>query len=207
VVQSDEWVVRRDEQQEEFRGHVRLDHAPHHLEADWALFQRPPGLWKVRGRVHLRRDLPEGETWQAWGDEGEYRLGSKKGELWGTQGPLRITRSFSDSTGTHLWTGSARKAEWDGQAQVLHLIGDVGLDAADVKVRSARARYDAASRSASFEGHRPVAQFEQEGFGCACQSDRLQVQDSPRKLVASGRVRGWFHLKPKPTEEIKGLRD
>ena len=194
VVQSDEWVVRRDKQEEEFLGHVRFDRARDHLQADWALYQKTLDLWRVKGNLHGRRETPKGETWNVWADEGEYQMKSRDARLRGTRSRLRFERSFLHKGAAAVWHGAAQEAVLDGAKREVRLSGDVTLDGDDILLRSREAVYDQDTREGAFQGGRPVARFAGEKYIGARQADTLTLDESPRRVAATGSVRGWFTL-------------
>lgn len=195
VVMSDEWIIRKEKGEEEFKGNVRLDQGPDALRAGWALYDKGRGLWKARGDVRATRTDDQGGTAEVQGDEGSYRLADRSGELTGR--PLRFSRSFKDEAGAgHRWDGSAAKAAYDGKAATLRLSGGVHLRGDGMELRSKEAFYERAAGRVTFTEGRPVARVERERFSGALQAVSLTVADSPRRLRAEGGVRGWLHFHP-----------
>ena len=84
LVQSDNWVIYKDKQQEEFVGHVSYDNEAYVFRADYALSDRARHTFTARGHVFWRQNNPDGSFYQAQADRGAYNYQTQKGELFGT---------------------------------------------------------------------------------------------------------------------------
>ena len=195
VVQSDEWVVRRDKNEEEFTGHVRFDRARDHGQSDWALYEKGKGLWKLKGGVHGLRETEKGEILELWADEADYHMDSKDGRARGTKDRMRFRRTFTRKGQPVVWDGTAQEAVWNGGDQRMRLLGGVTVDGADIFLRSRAAVWDQATRKGELQGGRPVGRFSGERYVSACQADVIGVSDDPQTIEAHGGVTGWFVMK------------
>lgn len=196
VVRSKEWIVRRGKaREEEFIGDVRYDSSGVKLSADWALFQQASKDWKARGGVVLRKDLENGDVIVARGQTARYSEATKAGALEPAPGArIPFTRTPADGTepdhgeGEHLtWRGE----EWAALSGRARVWGPRLQAWADV------ARYEPPARKLSLRGGRPVARKVDEdgGWTTALKADEIDAIDSPRRLQARGRVRGWLIFK------------
>ena len=85
LIQSDNWIIYKDKQQEEFSGHVSYDNGTYIFRADYALSDRARNTFTARGNVFLRQNNPDGSFYQAQGERGSYNYQTQKGELFGTR--------------------------------------------------------------------------------------------------------------------------
>ena len=85
LIQSDNWVIYKDKQQEEFSGHVSYDNGTYIFRADYALSDRARHTFTARGNVFLRQNNPDTSFYQARADHGSYNYKTQKGDLFGTR--------------------------------------------------------------------------------------------------------------------------
>lgn len=126
LVQSDSWVIYKEEQKEEFTGNVSYDNGAYQFKADYALSQRALSLFTARGHVFLKQNEPDGSYYQAQADRAQFNYRTQKGTL-SSVGKNRIFLQAKDSKG-QLATARAKKGSFDLQEKIFVLEGDVFIE-------------------------------------------------------------------------------
>ena len=206
VVRSKEWIVRRGKsREEEFVGDVRYESAGVKLAADWALFLQESRDWKARGNVVLRKDLENGDVITARGETARYSEATKAGTLEPAAGQ-RIPFTRAPADGTEPDHGDGARLTWQG-GDWAALSGRARVWGPRLQAWADTARYEPPSKKLSLRGGRPVARKvdEEGGWTTALKADEIDAVDSPRRLEARGKVRGWLIFKDegKLTEKPK----
>ena len=123
IVKSDEWIIYKEQEQEEFKGHVFYDNGQYVFKADYALSDRKQHTATARGNVYLKqKELREPTTYEAWGDYAFYNYQTGKGVLKSTskkQARLQLTDA------TQTVTATAKHISFDTNTQVFILTGNV----------------------------------------------------------------------------------
>lgn len=121
IVKSDEWVIYKDKEQEEFTGHVSYDSDIYTFRADYALSDRKANTVTAKRHVYLKKkELPD-TVYEAFADEGHYNYKSGKGKLGSTTtSPVRIVLTDSGQT----VKASAKQLVFDTQSQIFTLSGN-----------------------------------------------------------------------------------
>src|SRR6185312_16210946 len=190
VVRSKEWIVRRCKaREEEFIGDVHYDSSGLKLSSDWA----------------LRKDLENGDVLTAKGQTARYNEETKAGRLDPEEG-RRILFTRAPADGSEPDHGEGAVLTWQGE-QWAALSGRARVWGPRLQAWADTARYEPPAKRLSLRGGRPVARKVDEdgGWTTALKADEIDAVDSPRRLEARGRVRGWLIFKDegKFTEKAK----
>ena len=123
IVQSDEWIIYKEKEQEEFKGHVFYDNGQYVFKANYALSDRKQHTATAQGNVYLKqKDLYAPTTYEAWGDYAHYNYKTGKGSLKSTsKNPVRL--QLTDAAQTV--TANAKHISFDTNSQVFILTGNV----------------------------------------------------------------------------------
>jgi hypothetical protein len=205
VVRSKEWIVRRGKaREEEFVGDVRYESAGTKLAADWALFRQETQAWKARGNVVLRKDLENGDVVTARGQTARYSEATKIGALEPAPGErIEFLRRPAEGEPDH---GDGARMDWQG-GDWAALSGRARVWGPRLQAWADVARYEPPARKLLLRGGRPVARKVDEdgGWTTALKADEIDATDSPRRLEARGKVKGWLVFKgeSKFTEKAK----
>lgn len=123
LVQSDSWVIYKDKQQEEFKGHVSYDNGTYRFRSDYALSERALNRFTAKGHVYLRQAEKNAPEYQAYADYARYNYKTQKGLLTANKGK-QIRLIYTDKkNGTA--TAYAQKAGFDLNKQLFILEGNV----------------------------------------------------------------------------------
>lgn len=122
IVQSDQWTIYKEEQQEEFTGHVFYDNGIYTFKAGYALSDRKKGTVTARQDVYLKQHARKAPSYEAWADYAHYNYQTGKGVLKSTsKNPARLR--LQDDTQTI--TARAKHISFDTNAQIFVLTGNV----------------------------------------------------------------------------------
>ncbi len=123
IVKSDEWIIYKEQAQEEFKGHVFYDNGQYVFKADYALSDRKQHSATARGNVYLKqKQLHEPTIYEAWGDYAFYNYQTGKGILKSTsKNPARL--QLTDAAQTV--TATAKHISFNTNTQVFILTGNV----------------------------------------------------------------------------------
>ncbi len=122
ILQSDQWTIYREQEQEEFTGHVSYDNGTYIFKANYALSDRKNRTVTARGNVYLKYRQIDGSAYQAYADRARYHYQSGKGQLKSaTQNPVKLILTEPAQTVTAL----AQQVDFDTTAQVFILTGNV----------------------------------------------------------------------------------
>lgn len=196
VVRSKEWIVRRGKtREEEFVGDVRYDSAGVKLSSDWALFQQASRDWKARGRVVLSKNAENGDVITASGETARYSEATKAGSLEPKAGE-RIPFTRTPADGSEADHGEGAHLTWQGEEWAA-LSGRARVWGPRLQAWADTARYEPPTKRLTLRGGRPVARKvdEEGGWTTALKADEIDAVDSPRRLEARGKVRGWLIFK------------
>ncbi len=123
IVKSDEWIIYKEQEQEEFKGHVFYDNGQYVFKANYALSDRKQHSATARGNVYLKqKELHEPTTYEAWADHAYYNYKTGKGFLKSTsKTPARL--QLTDTAQTV--TATAKHISFDTLSQIFILTGNV----------------------------------------------------------------------------------
>lgn len=193
IVQSDEWTIYKEQQQEEFKGHVFYDNDQYVFKADYALSDRKQNSATARGNIYLKqKDLKGSTTYEAWGDWARYNYKTGKGILKSTsKTPARV--QLTDETQT--LTARAKQISFDTNTHVFVLSGDV-----DVKhitpegtqtLQADTIIYDGVNNTTTATGKRPLTTGTTEQGTFAIIADTVSSDAQGTVVTLDGRVQGW----------------
>lgn len=195
VVRSKEWIVRRGaSREEEFAGDVRYEAAGTRLSADWALYRHESRDWTARGDVRVSKTLEGGDVVEARGASARYDEASGGGTLLpAAEGRVAFTRTPPQGAPDR---GEGRRLDWESD-RAATLSGSARVWGPRLEAWADSARYERAGRTLILRGGRPVLRKvdEEGGWTTALKADEIRAVDSPRRIEASGGVRGWLIFK------------
>ena len=123
IVKSDEWIIYKEKEQEEFKGHVSYDNGQYVFKADYALSDRKRHSATALGNVYLKqKELNTPTIYEAWGDWATYNYKTGKGILKSTSknlARLQLTNTVQTIT------ARAQHISFDTLTRVFILTGDV----------------------------------------------------------------------------------
>ncbi len=126
IIQSDNWTIYKDEQQEEFSGHVSYDNGAYVFKSDYALSDRAKSTFSARGNVFLRQNNPDGSFYEARGDQGSYNYHTQKGSLVSrSKTPVKLV--YRNEKGQVI-TATAKTARFDIGQKIYILESDVHIE-------------------------------------------------------------------------------
>jgi hypothetical protein len=201
VVRSKEWVIRRgDNKEEEFIGEVRYQSAGTRLTSDWALFKHADRSWQARGSVSVRRETKDGSVLEAHGDKAGHSEETMRGYLDPVPGErVRFTRGSPGQEPDH---GESGRVTWDGESRVTMSAG-AKVWGPRLELAAEQAVYEKAEGRLTLDGGRPVLRKVEGEWTTALKADQVVATESPRRIEAHGRVKGWMIFKDR--DKLKEL--
>jgi hypothetical protein len=193
VVRSKEWVIRRGaNKEEEFIGDVRYASAGTRLTSDWALFRHVDRTWQARGAVTLRREASDGTVFEARGQKAGHEESSKNGFLEPAPGErVRFTRTPAGLEPDH---GESGRVAWNGESRVT-LSSGAKVWGPRLELASDEAVYEKTEGRLTLNGGRPVLRKVEGEWTTALKADEVVATESPKRIEAHGRVKGWMIFK------------
>lgn len=126
VVQSDSWVIYKNDQKEEFTGHVSYDNSIYVFQADYALSERALNRFSARGNVYLRQNELDGSFYEAYADKANFNYKTQQGSL--TAAKKRFIKLIYSDEKKQTVTATARKATFDLEHKIFTLEKDVRVE-------------------------------------------------------------------------------
>ena len=201
LVESDDWINRRGaKREEEFVGNVRYSSGGMKLNADWALFDHGAKSWRARGSVVVRRKLEDGTSFEARGERATHEQSTGRGTLEPKAGE-KVSFLRTPAEGGEPDRGEAASARWEGEKQVT-LGGGARVWGPRIEAAADTAAYDRGTSRLRLTGGRPVLRKVEGEWTTALKADEVTAVDSPRRVEARGRVKGWLQFKDR-----RGLRE
>lgn len=193
VVRSKEWVIRRGEnKEEEFVGSVRYESAGTRLTSDWALFSHADRTWQARGAVGLRRETSDGTLFEARGEKAGHAEETKRGYLDPAPGGrVQFTRTPPGLEADH---GESGRVTWNGDSKVT-LSSGAKVWGPRLELAADEAVYEKTDGRLTLNGGRPVLRKVEGEWTTALKADEVVATESPRRIEAHGRVKGWMIFK------------
>lgn len=125
LVKSDNWIIYKDKQQEEFTGHVSYENDTYTFRADYALSDRARHTFSARGQVFLRQQNQDGSFYEAYAHKVRYNYQTQKADMSGKKNaPVKLV--YHTSKGQTL-TATAQKASFDLNQKIYILQKDVHI--------------------------------------------------------------------------------
>ncbi len=123
IVQSDEWIIYKDKEQEEFKGHVFYDNEAYSFKADYALSDRKNNTFTASGNVHAKqKDVQQGTVYEAYADSARYNYRTGQGLLKSTT-PNPVQLILTDKN--QIVLARAKHISFNTTTQVFVLTGKV----------------------------------------------------------------------------------
>ena len=192
IVQSDEWIIYKEKEKEEFKGHVFYDNDIYTFKADYALSDRKQNSVTVQGHAYLKQQEPQNPTYEAWGDYARYNYKTGKGILKSTsKNPARL--QITDSAQTI--TARAKQISFNTTTQVFVLTGNVHVERTtqgNTQILQAdTVIYDREHNTTTAYGKRPLATGTTEQGTFAIIADKVTSDAQGTTVMLDGRVQGW----------------
>ena len=127
IVQSDNWTVYRDKQQEEFSGHVFYDNGTYTFKADYALSERAYNRLTAKGNVYLQQKEPNGTTYQAYAHTARYNYKTQQGTLQARNTAVPVKLIYTPLNEQPI-TATAQKVTFNLDKQIFTLEGNVHVE-------------------------------------------------------------------------------
>lgn len=122
LIKSDEWIIYKDKEQEEFKGHVSYDNGTYVLRAGYVLSDRKNNTVTADGNVYLKQHQPQSPSYEAYADHAVYHYKTGKGQLLSTsKNPVKLVMTEP----TQTVTATAKRIDFDTNLQVFTLTGNV----------------------------------------------------------------------------------
>ena len=126
LIASDSWVIYKDKQQEEFKGHVSYDNGVYTFRADYALSERAQNRFTARGNVYVKQAEPGAPVYEAYADYARYNYQTQKGFLKASKkNPVRLIYREEKEPPV---TAYAQEAGFDLDQGLFVLEGDVRVE-------------------------------------------------------------------------------
>lgn len=222
VVKSDEWIIYKDQEQEEFRGRVSYDNDAYTFKSGYALSDRKNNTFTASGNVYAKHKDEQNTVYEAYADQARYNYKTGKGLLKSTsKNPARLI--LTDNTQTV--TACAKQISFDTNTQIFILTGQVSAkrvtaegtqtmkaDKATIKqqedylllegnailaddLRTLQADtvlYDGAHDRARAYGARPLATGSTDQGTFAIIADNVSSDAQGNVVTLDGSVQGWL---------------
>ena len=202
VVRSKEWVIRRGaNKEEEFVGDVHYESAGTRLTSDWALFAHADRSWRARGSVRLRRQTTDGVVFEAAGEKAGHDEDSKRGFLEPAPGG-RVVFTRLPPDGLEPDRGESGRVAWSGEKKVT-LSSGAKVWGPRLELAADEAVYEKAEGRLTLNGGRPVLRKVEGEWTTALKADEVVATESPRRVEARGKVKGWMIFKDR--DKLKDL--
>lgn len=122
LVQSDQWTVYKDLEQEEFTGHVFYENGQYTFKSDYALSDRKAHTVTASGNVQLKQHLPQNPVYEATANWGRYNYKTGEGTLKSSsKNPVFVQMTDENQT----VTARAKRIDFNTQTQIFTLQGNV----------------------------------------------------------------------------------
>lgn len=192
-IRSDEWIIRREKGEEEFKGNVSLKQPGTAINADWALFNKNEQSWLLRGSVHGKRALKNQNEVEVWAHEMRHEIEGKKSQAQGRPGnPLRFKH-----VSTQTITGEALQADWEDAAGLLTLQKRVKLEGQTFRTKSETALISHQNKI-NLTGGPPILHAAESTWETEIQAEEIEFDQKDKGLKTKGRTKGWIHWSSKP---------
>lgn len=126
IVQSDNWTVYRDKQQEEFSGHVFYDNGTYTFKSDYALSERAYNRLTAKGNVYLRQK-ENAATYEAYAHTARYNYKTQQGTLQARNAATPVKLIYTPANEPPV-TATAQKVTIDLDKQIFTLEGNVHVE-------------------------------------------------------------------------------
>ena len=126
LIASDSWVIYKDKQQEEFKGHVSYDNGVYTFRADYALSERAKNRFTAEGNVYIKQAEPGAPVYEAYANYARYNYKTQKGIL--TAAKKSEIRLIYQEGSEPPVTAYAQKASFNLADGIFILEGDVRVE-------------------------------------------------------------------------------
>ena len=127
MVKSDNWIIYRTEQKEEFEGNVSYDNGSYLFKADYALSERAKNRITARGSVYVRQNEQDGSAYEAYAHKVQYNYKTQKGEAYASPDATPVKVIYTDEK-QQLTTALADHISFDLDTDTFELSGHVRIE-------------------------------------------------------------------------------
>ncbi len=222
LLQSDEWTIYKDKEQEEFTGHVFYDNGVYTFKAGYALSDRKNKTITARGNVFVKQQQTPDISYEAYADQGKYNYQTGKGKfqsvsknpvklIW-TEPAQTVTATarqadFNTTTRVFTLTGNvfvtrttpegtqtmqADKITLRQDEEYVHLDGHAVLSDGLRTLQASNVVYNGTQDEAHANGDRPLVTGSTEQGTFAVIADEVSSDAQGNVVQLNGRVQGWF---------------
>ncbi len=222
IVKSDEWIIYKDKEQEEFSGHVFYDNGAYTFQSNYALSDRKNHTFTASGNVYAKQKDAQNTVYEAYADYARYNYQTGKGLLKSTtKKPVRLILTEAAQT----VTAQAKQITFDTNQQIFVLTGNVDAKRTTPEgtqtIRAQKATlkqledylllegnavladdlrtlqadtviYDGAHNQAHAYGARPLATGSTEQGTFAIIADTISSDAQGNVVTLDGKVQGWL---------------
>jgi len=224
MLKSDSWVIRKDLQQEEFKGNVSYNSSLYKLKSDYALSDRAKNTFTADGNVYLMNKDLSGAILELYSQNAVFNTVTQKGRAAaGPQNPLRIFYTVPD---VYKIAAEGETLNIDGKKSTLEIKDNVKIkytepydfalafaDYAFIDRAKNTARlsggveldnknYTVRAEDIFYDGafitvtgNYPLFTAANEDAYAAFQSDKVVINAATGYADAAGRIRGWISPK------------
>ena len=222
LVQSDTWTIYKDQQQEEFTGHVFYDNGIYTFKAAYALSDHRAHTVTASGQIYLKQAQPQNPVYEATGDWGRYNYQTGQGVLKSTtKNPVQLVMTDNEqtvtaqakridfNTATQVFTLQGRvfvkrvtpqgtqtmkadKATFKQQEDYLYLSGHALLSDGQQTLQADNVIYNGAKNEARAFGARPLLTGATKQGTFAIIADNVSSDAQGNQVTLDGQVQGWL---------------
>ena len=222
LLKSDEWIIYKDKEQEEFKGHVSYDNGVYVLRAEQVLSDRKNSTLTAQQHVYLKQQDPQGPIYEAYADRAVYHYKTGKGKLTSvSKNPVKLMMTeptqtltatakqieFNTNTKVFILTGNAfatritpegtqtmqaDKIIFKQPEEYLYLDGNTILSDGQRTLKADTVIYNGAQNEARAFGARPLLTGSAEQGTFAIIADNVSSDAQGNVVVLDGHVQGWF---------------
>ncbi|MBI4802173.1 MAG: hypothetical protein HY796_06580 [Elusimicrobia bacterium] len=203
VVKSDKWKMDRVKNRETFDGNVSFRNAAYNLKTDYAVYDRKPRLWTLKGSVYCLRKFKDGSSIELRCERGDYSEAMEKASLY--RGAESIKIKYLDPLGKAL-RGSCDRINAQESAASIDFIGNFRLATENMRIFSDYGFYDNKEQSFLLHGStaavpqppgkarlspKPLALGDREGYDFALTGEKIKFLKDTGEVKLYNDVAGW----------------
>lgn len=222
LVKSDEWIIYKDAQQEELKGHVSYDNGVYAFNAGYLLSDRKNQTVTAQQKVYIKQHEPQSPTYEVYADWARYYYQTGKGQLKSlSKNPLRFVvtdtaqtitataqqADFNTQTQTATLTGkviatrvtpegtqtmNADKVTFKQKEDYIHLEGNALLSDGLRTLQANTVIYNGAKNEAHAFGARPLVTGSAQQGTFAIIADEVSSDAEGTRVILNGQVQGWL---------------
>ena len=188
MVQSDRWLIHKDQQEEEFIGNVRYKNDIYDIRADRALSRRALQTYTLEGNVFASRQ-ENGEFAQISADKIFYNNKEDFGYALSNKSAQVSIRYKTPQTDLSLF---GDRVDFSRKFTLFKVIGDAELGDLNNTLYAGEMSFDMETGVFEAYKNRPVFFGFSEDGDYALQADKITAQTKEGFIKAQGNVQGWL---------------